>query len=294
MSAMTDPTRPVIDAPAAAAGSFTLADGLTVHRMGFGAMRLTGPGIWGPPRDPGACVQLLRRAVDLGVNLIDTADSYGPHVGEDLIARALQPYAEGLVIATKGGFVREGPNRWRADGRPEHLREACEGSLQRLGVKQIDLYQLHIVDRRVPIEDSVGAVADLQAEGKIRLVGVSNVNIDQLARARAVAPIVSVQNRFNLADRGSEAVLAVCEREGLAFLPWAPLERGSLAAAGDSLDRIAQRLGATPGQVALAWLLHHSPVMLPIPGTSSVAHLEENVAAAALSLDRETMTELEG
>jgi pyridoxine 4-dehydrogenase len=281
---------PVADAAAA----FTLGGDLTVNRMGFGAMRLTGRGTWGPPRDPDSCLRILRRAVELGVNLIDTADSYGPGVSEELIAQALHPYPEGLVIATKGGFLRDGPNRWRADGRPEHLREACEGSLRRLRLQRIDVYQHHIPDRRVPIEESVGALAQLQAEGKIRHIGVSNVSVEQLARARSVATIVSVQDRFNHSDRGSQAVLAACERDGLGFLPWAPLDRGALTEEGGPFDRIAKRLGATAGQVALAWLLHRSPVMLPIPGTSSMDHLEENIAAASLSLDREALANLDG
>ena len=246
--------------------------------MGFGAMRLTGPGIWGEPEDPAECRRVLRRAVELGVDFIDTADSYGPEVSERLIAEALHPYPAGLLIATKGGQVRPGPGRWVPDGRPEHLRAACEGSLRRLHLDTIDLYQFHRPDPKVPYEESVGTLVRLRDAGKIRMIGVSNVNLEQLEIALRVAEAVSVQNRYNLADRDSEPVLRRCEELGLAFLPWGPLGRGELARPSSAMQDVARRHGATPGQVALAWLLARSPLMLPIPGTSRVAHLEENVA----------------
>ena len=269
---------------AAAAGTFALGGDLNVNRLGFGAMRITGPGIWGEPEDPDEAKAVLRRAVEFGINLIDTADIYGPEVSERLISEALHPYPEGLVIATKGGLTRPGRDRLVPDGRPEHLREACEGSLRRLGVERIDLYQFHTPDPQVPFEDSVWAIAQLRDEGKVRHVGLSNVGVRELEIAIDIVPIASVQNRYNLTDRSSEAVLQACEREGVGFIPWHPLATGRLARAGGPLDEIAARHGATPSQVALAWLLGHSPAMLPIPGTSSVAHLEENVAAAALEL----------
>lgn len=268
--------------PAQAAGQFKLGS-LTINRMGFGAMRLTGKGVVGPPADRPAAIRLLRRAVELGVNFIDTADSYGPFVNEELIAEALHPYPPGLLIATKGGLVRTEAIEWPRNGHPEHLKWACEGSLARLRVDCIDLYQLHAPDPNVPYEDSIGALAQLQASGKIRHIGVSNVSVELLQRARAVAPIVSVQNRYNYEDRRWEEVLKICERDGLGFIPWFPLSAGPLSSAGGLLAEVAQSLGATPAQAALAWLLARSPVMLPIPGTSSMAHLEENVAAAALS-----------
>jgi aryl-alcohol dehydrogenase-like predicted oxidoreductase len=343
---------------ASAGGTFALGGDLAVNRMGFGAMRITG---WGEPENSEEAKAVLRRAVELGVNFIDTADAYGPEVSERLIAEALHPYPEGLVIATKGGFTRPRPTRWVPDGRPEHLREACEGSLRRLKVDRIDLYQLHRIDPRVPAEESLGALAELQEEGKIRYVGLSEVGAEEIERAREIVPVASVQNRYNLADRGSESVLDLCEREGLAFIPWAPLANGTLArqirqrgpaqrvamaltrrvprrvvssakeaawaliAHGGSrliprraitsarrsarvliadaeqdqlqhnkplLEKIAAEHDATPGQVALAWLLMRSSVMLPIPGTSSVGHLEENVAAADLRLIREEFEEL--
>ncbi len=274
-------------------GTFLLGGDLPVRRLGFGAMRITGRGIWGDPPDREAAKALLRRVVDLGITLIDTADSYGPHVSEDLIAEALHPYPDDLVIATKGGLLRTGPGQWPTDGRPEHLKEVCEGSLRRLRVDRIDLYQMHRPDPAVPYEESMGAMAELQAEGKVRHVGVSNVSVDELATARSIVPVVSVQNRYNLADRESEDVLQVCERDGLGFLPWFPLATGDLAKPGSVLDDVATRLGVPPGQVALAWLLHHSPVDLPIPGTSSVAHLEENVAAAELELSPEDVAALD-
>jgi len=275
-------------ATAAAAGTLTLGGDLVVNRMGFGAMRITGPGIWGEPKEPAEAHRVLRRAVELGVNFIDTADAYGPEVSERLIAEALHPYPQGLVIATKGGLVRPGPSEWVPDGRPAHLREACEASLKRLKLSRIDLYQFHRIDPKVPLEDSIGELARLQKEGKIRHVGVSNFDVAELARARRVTPIVSVQNRYNIADRSSADVLALCEHEGLAFIPWAPIARGSSDtlegnAASKALDAIAHAHGVSVYQVAIAWLLA-TPAMLPIPGTSSVAHLEEDVAAAGIKL----------
>jgi pyridoxine 4-dehydrogenase len=277
---------------AAAAGTFALGGDLSVNRLGFGAMRLTGQGVWGEPGDPEEARRVLRRAVELGVNLIDTADSYGPEVSERLIAEALHPYPEDLVIATKGGFTRPG-GRWVPDGRPEHLREACEGSLKRLKVERIDLYQLHRPDPRIAFEDSVWFLAQLRDEGKIKHVGLSNVGVRELEIALDIVPVVSVQNRYNLSDRSSEAVLQACEREEVGFIPWFPLATGRLARPGGPLDEIASHHGVTPSQVALAWLLKHSPAMLPIPGTSSVSHLEENVAAAALELTVDEMAALD-
>lgn len=265
---------------------------LTVRRMGFGAMRITGDGIWGPPADHKGCLNVLRRAVELGINFIDTADSYGPNVSEELIAEALHPYPDDLVIATKGGLVRPGPGDWRPDGRPEHLKEACEGSLRRLRLEQIPLYQFHRPDPAVPLEESVGALATLKDEGKIRHVGLSNVNEQELRRAMQVVPIVSVQNMFNLADRSAEDVLAVCEIEDLAFIPWRPVDGGSISE-GPAVD-IAHSEDGAPTQVALAWLLERSPSILPIPGTSSVEHLEQNVAAASLQLSAEEIAVLNG
>jgi aryl-alcohol dehydrogenase-like predicted oxidoreductase len=277
---------------AAAAGELILGGDMPVRRLGFGAMRITGEGVWGEPRDREQALAVLRRAVELDVNLIDTADSYGPEVSENLIAEALHPYPDGLVIATKGGLVRPGPGDWRPDGRPEHLREACEGSLRRLKLERIPLYQLHSPDPRVPYEDSVGALAELRAEGKVRHVGVSNVSAQQLATARSIVPVVSVQNRYSLSGRDSEEVLRTCERDEMGFIPWFPLDAGSLGPKREALDQVARRHQATAYQVAIAWLLAHSPVMLPIPGTSSVAHLEENVAAAALKLSDEDLSRL--
>ena len=272
------------DVTARASGTLTLGGDLEVHRLGFGAMRITGRGVWGPPPDHDAALAVLRRAVELGVDLIDTADSYGPHVSEQLIAEALHPYPEGLVIATKGGLERTGPGVWPRNGRPEHLKAACEGSLRRLRVDRIDLYQLHSPDRAVPYAESVGALKELRDEGKIRHVGISNVTVEQLDEARSIVDVVSVQNRFNLTDRDSQDVLDVCERDELGFIPWFPLAAGDLARPGGLVAEIAAAHDATSGQVALAWLLAHSPVMLPIPGTGSVAHLEENIAAAELEL----------
>ena len=265
-------------------GTLALGNELTVRRLGFGAMRITGHGVWGEPADPKQAKAVLRRALELGVNLIDTANSYGPEVSENLIAEALHPYPDELVIATKGGFTRPGPGRWEPDGRPEALKEACEGSLRRLKVDRIDLYQHHTVDPKVPYEESIGALKELQDEGKIRLIGVSNVSCDQLSKAREIVEVVSVQNRYNLTHRHSEDVLKACDNEGLGFIPWFPLAVGRLARPGGPLDEIAEAHGATPGQIALAWLLQSSKVMLPIPGTSSLAHLEENVAAAGIEL----------
>jgi pyridoxine 4-dehydrogenase len=274
------------------AGTITIGGDLTVNRIGLGAMRLTGDGIWGEPKDVEAARRVLRRAVEVEVNFIDTADSYGPHVSERLIGETLSPYPAGLVIATKGGLLRDGPGLWRPDGRPSHLREALEGSLRRLQLDRIDLYQLHRPDPAVPFEESVGALVRLRDEGKIRHIGLSNVHERQLEQARALTEIASVQNRYNLSDRESDGVLARCEALGIAFLPWAPLDAGRHARPGGPLDRIASAHDATPGQVALAWLLARSPVMLPIPGTASVAHLEENVAAAAITLSPEEIAEL--
>jgi len=269
---------------AATSGTFTLGGDLPVHRLGFGAMRIAGRGVWGPPADHDEAIRVLRRAVELNTTLIDTADSYGPDVSEELIAEALHPYPEELVIATKGGFVRPGPSRWTEDGRPDHLRAACNGSLRRLKVDRIDLYQLHRIDPKVPAADQFGTLAELQRAGKIRHIGLSQVTVDQIVEARKVIPIVSVQNRYSLADRGDEDVLEYCERERIAFIPWYPLDTGKLLTETSDLTQIAREVNATPAQVALAWLLARSPVMLPIPGTSRVAHLEENVAAAALQL----------
>lgn len=285
----------ISQAPATASGTFTIGGDLTVYRLGFGAMRLTGPGIWGPPANKQEAIAVLRRALDLGVNLIDTADSYGPEVSESLIAEALYPYPKGLVIATKGGLLRTGPNQWPQDGRPAHLRQALEGSLRRLRLDSIDIYQFHRPDPRVPFEDSVGALAKMREEGKIRHVGLSNVTIDQLARAQRIVPIVTVQNHYNLAMRQSEHMSVVeseemidlCAREGIGFIPWSPLSFGELARSGGALHRIAERHNARPGQIALAWLLQRSSTMLPIPGTASVKHLEENIAGATIRLSQE-------
>ena len=273
-------------------GVFHLGGDLPVHRLGFGAMRVTGEGVWGPPPDHATAIAVLRRTVELGVNFIDTADAYGPHVSERLIAEALHPYPPGLVIATKGGLERTGPGQWPTNGDPGHLKQACEGSLQRLKLDCIDLYQFHRPDPKVAFEDSVGAIAELRAAGKIRHVGLSNVTTEQLAQAQKIVPVVSVQNRYNLADRKSEAVLAACAAQGIGFIPYAPILHGSgNKKLSDTLAEVAGvRGGVTGGQVALAWLLAHSPVMLPIPGTGSVAHLEENMVAAELTLRPEEMS----
>ena len=302
----------------ARAATITLGGDLTVMRLGFGAMRITGQGIWGDPPDRRAAVTLLRRVVDRGVTFIDTADSYGPEVSETLIAEALHPYPASLLIATKGGLVRPGPDRWDADCRPAHLRQACEGSLKRLKRDRIDLYQLHTVDRRVPFADSLGALIDLQREGKVRHIGLSNVTLTQLAQARQMATIVSVQNHYNLEDRSDDLIVDACARDGLAFIPWYPLGAGRLASLrgalamiarsrqivpselaqawrqGRALGAIAQRHHATPFQVALAWLLQRSPAVLPIPGTASIEHFEENLAATSLDLTAEEFSALAG
>jgi len=277
--------------PAAAAGTLRLGD-LTVNRMAFGAMRVAGPDIWGEPKDRAGMRKLLVRALELGHNFFDTADSYGPDVSEILIAEALHPYPRELVIGTKGGLVRPSRHRWDEDGRPEHLRRAVDGSLKRLRLERIDLYQLHAPDPKVPYADSVGVLAELARAGKIRHLGISNVDALQLEVARRIAPIVSVQNEYNIENRQSDGVLAACEKAGIAFIPWYPLGAGR-ALRSARVKRIAARLGATPAQVALAWLLARSPVMLPIPGTGSIAHLEENAAAAALRLSAQDIAELD-
>ena len=269
---------------AAAAGTIEIGGDMTVNRLGFGAMRITGRGIWGDPPSRDRAIATLRRVVELGVNFIDTADSYGPSVSEELIAEALYPYPDDLVIATKGGQVRPGPNRWDPDGRPEHLREACEGSLRRLRLEQIPLYQLHRIDPRVPLAESVGAIAELKDEGKIRHVGVSNVTEAQLREAQKIVPVVSIQNRFNVADRESESLIDLCEQEDMVFLPWAPIQQTERRVA---LAVPAEKRGVNERQIVLAWMLAHSPVILPIPGTGSPEHAEENVAATAIDLSRQ-------
>jgi pyridoxine 4-dehydrogenase len=274
------------------AGSLVLAGDLRVRRLGFGALRFIGPGLWGAPTDPNGARELLRRAVHLGVNLIDTADCYGPEVSERLIGETLYPYPEGLVIATKGGLTCPGPGRWVPNGRPEHLRQACDGSLRRLRLERIDLYQFHRPDPTVPLEESIGTLADLRAEGKIRHVGLSNVNLAQLEQAQKIVPIVCVQNRYNLSDRHNEAIVDYCQRLGIAFLAWAPLGAGDLAAPGGLLERVATRHRASTGQVALAWLLRRSSTIVPIPGTSSVEHLLENLAAPLVPLTDGEVEEL--
>jgi pyridoxine 4-dehydrogenase len=276
-----------------AGGTLTLGGDLEVRRVGFGAMRITGDGIWGPPDDPEEAKRLLRRVVELGVNLIDTADSYGPEVSENLIAEALHPYSDDLVIATKAGLRRTGPGEWPRDADPDRIKECCEDSLRRLRLDRIDLYQLHAPDPTVPLEESLGAFKELQDAGKVRHVGVSNVSVDELERARAVVDVVSVQNRYSLADRDSEDVLRACQRDGLGFLPWFPLATGRLTRPGGPLDEVASAHGATQAQIAIAWLLQRSRVTLPIPGTSSIQHLEENVGAGELELTAEEMERLE-
>ena len=281
-----------ISTSAAASGSVSLGGKLTVNRLGFGAMRITGEGIWGPPKDPGAAIAVLRRAIELGVNFIDTADSYGPNVSEELIAKALSPYPKGLVIATKGGWNRPGPNQWTHDASPAHLRKAVEGSLKRLRLDRIDVYQLHVPDPVVPLDASIETLAKVQSEGKIRFVALSNVTVEHIERARKIVPIVSVQNRYSFADREWDHVVDYCERNGIAFIPWFPLGAGTVA--GRLLERIAKARRVKPIQIALAWLLKRSPIMLPIPGTSSVAHLEENVQAGSLQLSDEEYMDLTG
>jgi aryl-alcohol dehydrogenase-like predicted oxidoreductase len=278
---------------ARAAGTFSLGD-MEVCRMGYGAMRITGPGIWGPPEDHDEAIRVLKRCVELGVNLIDTADSYGPEVSENLIAEALHPYPDDLVIATKGGLRRTGPGEWPRDLRPERIKECCEASLRRLKVDRIDLYQLHAVDPNVPYEETVGAAADLKADGKIRHVGVCNVGRTELEIARGIVEIVSVQNRYSVVDRSSEKVLKKCEEDGLGFFPWWPLGAGDLGEdAAATLDEVVSAHDASRFQIAIAWLLAHSPVALPIPGTSKVAHLEENVAAASIMLTDDEKSKLD-
>jgi pyridoxine 4-dehydrogenase len=274
------------------AGQFAIGKDLNVNRLGYGAMRITGKGIWGPPASKTDAIRVLRRAVELGVNFIDTADSYGPNVSEELIAEALHPYPADLVIATKGGFERPGPDRWVENGAPEHLAAACEGSLRRLRLERIDLYQLHRIDPKVPAEDQLGALKKLQAQGKIRHIGLSEVSVQQIQQTQKMVEVVSVQNRYSLTDRGAEDVLQYCEHSGIGFIPWFPLAAGRLSGPGSAIARTAEKSGATASQVALAWLLQHSPVMLPIPGTSNVAHLEENVRAAGLKIEAEELDRL--
>ena len=281
--------------PAEASGTLTIGGDLNVYRLGFGAMRITGDGIWGPPKDKQEAIAVLHRALELGINLIDTADSYGPEVSESLIAEALYPYPEGLVIATKGGLLRTGPGQWPQDGSPKHLREALEASLKRLRLDTIDIYQFHRPDPKVPFEDSVGEIAKMKDEGKIRHVGLSNITLEQLAQAQKIVPIVTVQNHYNLSKRESEQMseqqseemIDTCARQGIGFIPWNPLSTGELAKQGGPLDQIAKQHDAQPSQIALAWLLHRSSTMLPIPGTSSVQHLEENAIGATIQLTQE-------
>ncbi|MDD7969201.1 aldo/keto reductase [Actinomycetospora lemnae] len=276
----------------AASGEFTLGDDLTVRRLGYGAMRLTGEGIWGPPKDPDNAVAVLRRAVDLGVDFVDTADSYGPYVSEELVRDALYPY-RGVAVATKAGLLRTGPNKWIPCGRPDYLRQECEMSLRRLGVETLDLFQLHRIDPHVAADEQFGLLADLQREGKVRHVGLSQVSVAEIEAAGRIIDVASVQNRYNLVDRSSDDVLRHCTEHGIGFIPWAPADAGKLAEPGNAAERAAEALGATPAQVALAWLLQRSSVMLPIPGTSSLEHLEENCGAAALELDRSTVATLD-
>ncbi|MBJ6759898.1 aldo/keto reductase [Myxococcaceae bacterium JPH2] len=275
--------------PAEQSGTFKLGGDLPIHRLGYGAMQLTGPGIWGPPKDRAEAVRVLRRSLELGVDFIDTADSYGPYVSEEIIAEALHPYAPGVVIATKAGLVRTGPNQWFPVGAPKYLRQELEMSLRRLKRERIDLYQLHRIDPKVPMEESLGELKALQKEGKIRHIGLSEVSVEEIQRARKVVDIVSVQNRYNLTDRVHETVLDYCEKENLGFIPWFPLATGGLAKPGSTLDSVARKHNATPAQIALAWLLARSPVMLPIPGTSSVKHLEENLQGATLKLNQDEL-----
>jgi pyridoxine 4-dehydrogenase len=290
---MSDLSRAKRNSLAEQAGELTIGKDLRVTRLGFGAMRITGKGIWGEPPDRAKAIQVLRRAIELGINFIDTADSYGPGVSEELIAQALHPYPADLVIATKGGFERPGPDRWVENGRPEHLISACEGSLRRLRLDHIDLYQLHRIDPKVTPEDQLGTLKNLQAQGKIKHIGLSEVNVSQIQHAQTIVDVVSVQNRYSVTDRGSEDVLEYCERQNIAFIPWFPLAAGRLSATDSPIGRVAAKAKATPSQVALAWLLWRSPVMLPIPGTSNVQHLEENVAATALKLDDSELNQLQ-
>ncbi|MBV8780664.1 MAG: aldo/keto reductase [Phycisphaerae bacterium] len=277
--------------PVLASGTFTFGN-YTVHRLGYGAMQITGKGIWGPPRDHDESIRVLKRCIELGVDLIDTANSYGPYISEELIAEALHPYPRGLVIATKAGLTRTGPDQWHPVGRPEYLRQECEMSLRRLKLDRIDLYQLHRIDPKVPADEQFGLFRDLQKEGKIGAVGLSEVNVDEIKAARKIVPIATVQNKYNLIDRDSEKVLDFCEKEKIGFIPWFPIASGKLAAPGGPVDQIVHATGATPAEVSLAWLLHRSPVMLPIPGTSTVAHLEQNCRAAILKLTNDQFSSL--
>jgi pyridoxine 4-dehydrogenase len=278
--------------PAAQSGEFLIGGDLRIHRLGYGAMRITGKGIWGEPKDGDEAIRVLHDAVALGINFIDTADSYGPGVSEDIIAEALYPYPAGLVIATKAGFERPGPDKWVTNGRPEYLRAACDRSLSRLRLERIDLFQLHRIDTKVPAADQLETLKDLQSQGKIRHIGLSEVSVAQIVHARTIVEVVTVQNKYSVLDRAAQDVLDYCQREKIGFIPWFPLAAGKLSAA-EEFARIAARLNVTPSQLALAWLLRRSPVMLPIPGTSQVAHLEENVAAAALKLDEATTHEID-
>jgi aryl-alcohol dehydrogenase-like predicted oxidoreductase len=271
---------------------FELGGDLPVRRLGYGAMQLPGKGVWGEPEDAENARNVVNRAVELGVNFIDTADSYGPYVSERLIHEALHPYPSELVIATKSGLTRPGPGQWKPNGRPEHLREGCEGSLTRLGLERIDLFQLHRIDSEVPLADSLGEIMRMRDEGKIRYIGLSEVGVDEIRQARELAPIVSVQNKYNFGDRKWEDVVDYCEAENIAFLPWFPLATGKLAEKGGKLDQIAARHDATPAQIAIAWLIKRSPVILPIPGTANISHLEDNIAASAIDLDDEELTQL--
>jgi pyridoxine 4-dehydrogenase len=290
--AQNESSTPSRDSAAAKSGDFQIGNDLSVHRLGFGAMRITGKGVWGPPADRAEAIRVLRRVVELGVNFIDTADSYGPGVSEELIAEALHPYPADLVIATKAGFDRSGPDQWSENGNPKHIKEACEGSLRRLRVDRIDLFQLHRIDAKYPAEDQLRALEDLQSEGKIKHIGLSEVSVAQIKHAQKIVPVVSVQNRYSVTDRSAEGVLEFCENAGIGFIPWFPLGAGRLSGPESALARAAAELKITPSQLALAWLLSRSPVMLPIPGTSSVTHLEENVAAAALKIDAQKLRSL--
>jgi pyridoxine 4-dehydrogenase len=278
---------------AAKGGTFKIGGDLPVHRMGFGAMRITGKGVWGPPKDPAEAKRVLQRAVELGINFIDTADSYGPEISEELIAEALHPYPKGLVIATKGGLTRQGPDKWLPVGRPEYLRQCVEMSLRRLRLDCIDLYQLHRIDAKVPVEETLGALKDLQREGKIKHIGLSEVSVKEIEHARKIVPIVSVQNLYNLSDRKHDDVVTYCDQHQLGFIPWFPMAGGEMLKPGGPLDTVAKHHHATVSQVALAWLLHRSPVILPIPGTSSVDHLEQNTAAASLKVEAKEWAEIE-
>ena len=284
------PTKPDWnDLPAAKSGQFQIGGDLQVNRLGFGAMRITGKGIWGEPKDRKEAERVLRRAVELGINFIDTADSYGPHVSEEIIAEALHPYPDGLVIATKAGLDRPGPDQWTPNGNPEHLRQACDGSLRRLKLERIDLFQLHRIDPKVPAADQLGTLKDLQAQGKIKHIGLSEVSVAEIIHAREIVPIVSVQNKYSVLDRAADDVVEYCEKQEIAFIPWFPLAAGDVSASGNELERSAEKLNITTSQLALAWLLARSPVILPIPGTSQVAHLEENVATAGIKIDPATL-----